>query len=85
MFLSTAMIELYQRLVGTRTEGWLLTNKFGEPWKKTTLKKRMDRLCEAVGITKGAMLYSTRHGFISEAINIYSTRPRVEGCRRSGS
>jgi integrase len=69
VFLSTAMIELCRGLIGTRTEGWLLRNKFGEQWKKCTLQARMERLCDDMGITKGACLYSSHHEFASTAIN----------------
>jgi integrase len=69
VFLSTAMIDLCREVIGGRKEGWLFLNRDGQPWKGDTLRKRMERLCEQLGIEKGARLYSSRHNFASNAIN----------------
>lgn len=69
VFLSTAMIALCREVIGARKQGWLFLNSKGEQWKAETLRKRMERLCAQLGIEKGARLYSSRHNFISDAIN----------------
>lgn len=69
VFLSTAMIEHLRCVIGERTSGHIFLNKFKQPWKAETLRKRMERLCDDLGITWGARLYSSRHAWISDAIN----------------
>ncbi len=77
VFLSTAMIELVERVMRGRAEGRLFLNPDGRAWKGDTLRKRMERLCASLGIEYGARMYSSRHNFISDAINKKGINPAM--------
>jgi integrase len=77
VFLSTVMIAFLRGVIGERTEGWIFVNGEGEHWLADTLRKRMERLCERLGIDHGARLYSSRHNFISDAINKKGMNPAM--------
>lgn len=77
VFLSTRMIELCGRLVEGRGEGWLFLNSKGTQWTQTAFEHRLQKLCAKLGITRGATLYSFRHGWGSEAINEKGINPAL--------
>ena len=77
VFLSTRMIGLCQEWIGGRTDGLLLMNSKGGQWTQTALEHRLLKLCDDLGITHGAQLYSFRHAFASEAINDRKMNPAM--------
>ena len=77
VFLSTAMIDLCRQVIGARKEGWLFRNKFGGQWTQTAFEHRFQKLCAKLAITKGAQLYSFRHGWGSVAINEKGMNPAL--------
>ena len=77
VFLSSKMIELCRELIGDRKEGWLFQNSFRKQWTRTALQHRLEKLCARLGITKGATLYSFRHGFASTMINERGMNPAL--------
>ena len=77
VFLSTAMIAHLRSVIGERVEGVIFRNSKGEKWQPDTLQKRMRRLCDELGIELGARLYSSRHRFISDAINKKKINPAM--------
>ena len=77
IFLSTAMIALCREVIGDRAGGYLFLNRDGNQWQASTLRKRLERLCEKLGIEHGTTLYSSRHNFISDAINKKGINPAM--------
>lgn len=77
VFLSTQMIDLVRRVKGDRAEGWLFVNSRGGQWTQTAYEHRLEKLCKKLGITHGANLYSFRHAFISDAINVHDMNPAL--------
>jgi integrase len=77
VFLSSRMIEQCRELIDGRKEGWLLMNSKGGQWTQTALEHRIQKLCDKLGITHGATLYSFRHNWISEAINKKDMNPAL--------
>lgn len=77
VFLSTAMAELLKRVIGRRKQGHIFRNRDGNPWKADTLRVRMRRLCDTVGVTYGDRMYSHRHAWASSAINEKGLNPAI--------
>ena len=69
VFLSTAMIGMLEEMIGERTRGADFQEQIREQMEARRARKRMQRLCEELGIEWGARLYSSRHRFISDSIN----------------
>jgi integrase len=69
IYLTPELADLTRRLIGSRTEGHLFLNRYGEPWTTDTLRLRFSRLREKLGLSDGVIPYGTRHRFASDAIN----------------
>jgi integrase len=54
---------------------------YGKQWTRTALQHRLEKLCAKLGITKGATLYSFRHGFASTMINDRRMNPTLVAIR----
>jgi integrase len=69
IYLTPELVELTRKLAGTRTEGYLFLNRYGDPWTTDTVRLRFTRLRKELGLSDGVIPYGTRHRFASDAIN----------------
>lgn len=68
IYLPPCINTLTRILIAARPEGPLFRNGEGNPWKANTIRCRVARLREKAGLPVGAVAYSLRHTFATEAL-----------------
>lgn len=66
IFLSPQPKEIIDRLMETHPEGPLFRNADGNPWKKNSIKCRLNRMSKKLGFR--VIAYGARHTFATEAL-----------------
>lgn len=62
------LVTLNRILASDRPEGPLFLNADGKPWTHNAVRLRMRRLRKKLGLPKGTVAYSFRHGFITDGL-----------------
>lgn len=68
VYLSPCLQTLTRALAAGRTEGPLFRDSRGRPWTRNSMRLRMQRLREKLGLPAGTVAYSFRHTFATRAL-----------------
>lgn len=68
VYLSDAAVELSRRLVAKHPTGALFRNAKNRPWTRNAVAIRFGRLGSKLGIEAGAVAYSFRHLYVTDAL-----------------
>jgi integrase len=77
IYLTSEAMEVVERLICGRTEGFIFLNSQGRAWKPDTLYCRFKRMRKDLGLGEGVFPYSLRAKFTSDAINNENANPTL--------